>query len=276
MTRYQNTSKMIGYFTVGILVVSLLAGCSAEVITQAKAEPEAGLNSAGLLSAEIARPAPSGDVKPEKQALQVSPAQQVETQVNVVTPIPSDPAVSSSAAPALETGAQPLAPLASQESQPLPPPPPIDLSIPVGPQVGLRAPDFSLQAMDGTLYQLSELAGQPVLINYWATWCIPCKAELPILQKLYQEYQQKGLVILTVDAIEQDSADKVQGIISQFGLTFPVLLDHGGQFSGLYQTIFFPTTLFVDASGVIREINLGDSTEVELRASLDKMLAGGF
>jgi len=276
MTGYQNTSKTIGYFAVGLLVVSLLAGCSAEVITQAKAEPEAGLSSAGRLSPEVARPATSGEVKPKNQAMQVPPPKQAEAQVNVVTPIPSDPAMDANAAPEFETGAQPPAPLASQGSQPLPPPPPVDLSIPVGLQVGLRAPDFTLQAMDGKQYRLSEIAGQPVLINYWATWCIPCKAELPILQKLYQEYQPKGLVILTVDAIEQDSADNVQGIISQFGLTFPVLLDHGGQFAGLYQAIFFPTTLLVDASGVIREINLGDSTEVELRASLDKMLAGGF
>ena len=142
--------------------------------------------------------------------------------------------------------------------------------------MGFRAPDFALQAMDGKTYRLSELAGRPVLINYWATWCIPCKAELPILEKLYQEYQQKGMVIISVNAIDQDSTDKVQGIVDQFGMTFPVLLDQGGQFANLYQAIFFPTTVLVDASGVIREINLGDSTEPELRSSLDKVLAGGF
>ena len=123
--------------------------------------------------------------------------------------------------------------------------------------MGLRAPDFTLQAMDGKTYRLSELAGRPVLINYWTTWCIPCKAELPILEKLYQEYQQKGMVIITVNAIDQDSTDKVQGIIDQLSMTFPVLLDQGGQFANLYQAIFFPTTVLVDASGVIREITLG-------------------
>ncbi len=140
----------------------------------------------------------------------------------------------------------------------------------------MRAPDFALQAMDGKTYRLSELTGRPVLINYWATWCIPCKAELPILEKLYQEYQQKGMVIISVNAIEQDSTDKVQSLVNQFGMTFPVLLDQGAQFANLYQAIFFPTTVLVDASGVIREINLGDATEPELRSSLDKVLAGGF
>jgi cytochrome c biogenesis protein CcmG/thiol:disulfide interchange protein DsbE len=156
------------------------------------------------------------------------------------------------------------------------PNPVVDPNLPVGPQVGLRAPDFSLQTLDGKPFRLSEMVGRPVLINYWATWCIPCKVELPILEKLHQEYQQKGLFIVSVNAIDQDSVDKVQGIVDQFSMTFPVLLDQGGQFAGLYKTMFFPTTVLVDASGVIREINLGDSTEDELRLSLDKILAGGL
>jgi peroxiredoxin len=230
------------------------------------------LNSSSRLSAEIAKPALSTDGKPVKQAAQSLPAEQAALQAAVDTPASPDPLVPQSAAPVAGSGTEPLAP-APQESQPLPV---VDPNLPVGPQVGMRAPDFALQAMDGNTYRLSELAGRPVLINYWTTWCIPCKAELPILEKLYQEYQQKGLLIISVNAIDQDSTDKVQGIIDQFSMTFPVLLDQGSQFANLYQAIFFPTTVLVDASGVIREINLGDSTEAELRASLDKVLAGGF
>ena len=152
----------------------------------------------------------------------------------------------------------------------------IDPNLPVGPQVGLRAPDFSLQTLDGKTFRLSELAGRAVLINYWTTWCIPCKAELPILEKLHQEYQQKGLMVVSVNAIDQDSMDKVQGIVDEFSMTFPVLLDQGDQFANLYKAMFFPTTVLVDASGVIREINLGNSTEDELRLSLEKVLAGGL
>jgi peroxiredoxin len=277
MTGHKTTLKTVWYLAVCILIVSLTTACSAGAGSAPKspANPEGDLNSSSRLSAEIAKPAEPVVGKPVKKAAQNLPAGQPAVQAAVDTPFSPDPVTPQSGAPLAGNGSEPLAPPA-QESQPLPPPPPVDPNLQVGPQVGLRAPDFALQAMDGKTYRLSELAGRPVLINYWATWCIPCKAELPILQKLNLEYQQKGMVIISVNAIEQDSADKVQGIINQFGMTFPVLLDQGAQFANLYQAMFFPTTVLVDASGVIREINLGDSTEPELRSSLDKVLAGGF
>lgn len=277
MIGHMITSKTVWYLSVCFLIVSLTTACSAGADSQSQSQvnPEVGLNSSSRLSAEVVKPSQSTDGKPAKQAAQALTEAQPAAQANAVTPAPADPAVPLGLAPADGNGTQPTTP-ASQGSQLLPPPPPVDPNLPVGSKVGLRAPDFSLQAMDGKTYRLSELAGRPVLINYWATWCIPCKTELPILQKLYQEYQQKGLTMISVNAIDQDSTDKVQGLIDQFSMTFPVLLDQGGQFANLYQAIFFPTTVLVDASGVIREVNLGDSTEAELRASLDKILAGGF
>jgi peroxiredoxin len=275
MTGYKTISKAVWYSAFCLLIVSLTTACSAGTLSQSQDRPEAGLNSSSRLAAEVAKPAQSTDGKPVRQAAKALTVDQPAVQATVVTPAQTDPTVLSSIAPAGGNGAEALAP-ASQETQPLPPPPVVDPSLPVGFKVGQRAPDFSLQAMDGKTYRLSELAGRPVLINYWATWCIPCKTELPILEKLHQEYLQKGVVIISVDAIEQDSTDKVQDLIDQFSMTFPVLLDQGGQFANLYQAMFFPTTVLVDASGVIREINLGDSTEAELRTSLEKILAGGF
>lgn len=152
----------------------------------------------------------------------------------------------------------------------------VDLSIPAEPQIGFRAPDFTLQTLDGVAIRLSDLAGRPVLINYWATWCVPCQKELPLLQTLYQEYQGKGLVIITINAIEQDSVEKVQAMVAEKGMTYPVLLDKGDQFAKAYQAIFFPTTFFVDASGVIQHITLGDSSEADLRARIESLLANGF
>jgi peroxiredoxin len=96
------------------------------------------------------------------------------------------------------------------------------------------------------------------------------------LEQLHREYQQKGISIVSINAIDQDSLDKVQNTIGQFSMTHPVLLDQGSQFASTYQMFFFPTTILIDASGVIREITLGDSTEAELRASLDRVLAGGL
>jgi len=268
MTGYKITSKSVRYLALCILIVSLTTACSAGAGSQSQANPELGLSSSSRLSAEVAKPVQSADgklVKKTAESLEVEPPE-VQTTEAVIQP--TDPSIPGS-------GNEPPA-LAPQGQQPLAPPPPVDPSLPVGPQVGLRAPDFTLQAMDGKTYHLSELAGQAVLINYWTTWCIPCKAELPILQKLHQEYQPRGVLIVSINAIDQDSPDKVQGIIDQFSMTFPVLLDQGGQFADLYQAIFFPTTILVDASGVIREITLGDSTEAELRTSLDKVLAGGL
>jgi cytochrome c biogenesis protein CcmG/thiol:disulfide interchange protein DsbE len=277
MTGHKNPLKSVWYVTVCILIVSLITACSAGAgsAPQSPVNPEVDLNSSSRLSAEIAKPAGAGDEQPAKKAAQALPAGQPVAQAAENTPFSPEPVTPEGAAPLTGNGTESLA-APSQDLQPLPPVPPVDPNLPVGPKVGLRAPEFTLQAMDGKTYRLSELAGRPVLINYWATWCIPCKAELPILEKLYQEYQQKGMVVISVNAIEQDSTDKVQGIINQFGMTFPVLLDQGAQFANLYQAIFFPTTVLVDASGVIREINLGDSTEAELRTSLDNVVAGGF
>jgi peroxiredoxin len=157
-----------------------------------------------------------------------------------------------------------------------PPPPPVDLSVPVGPKIGNRAPDFILQTMDGSTIALSDLLGKPLVINYWATWCVPCKEELPILEKLFQEYQSRGLMIVSVDAIDQDTTDKLQSVITQVGMTFPTLLDEGNQFADAYQALFFPTSFFVDPSGVIRDVTLGDSSEEVFRQKIERLLSGEF
>jgi len=277
-----NFSKVAWLFVVCIVIVSLTTACSAGAGSQAQSHSnaQAALNSSNRIAAENAKPAQADqqarptDGKPVKKSILGQPVEPPTNPPAGNTNLPAAPSTTGNIAPATENGAQPPAPA------PQSPPPPanlvIDPNLPVGPQVGLRAPDFSLQTLDGKTFRLSELAGQAVLINYWTTWCIPCKAELPILEKLHQEYQQKGLMIVSVNAIDQDSMDKVQGLVDQLSMTFPVLLDQGGQFANLYKAMFFPTTVLVDASGVIREINLGDSTEDELRLSLEKVLAGGF
>lgn len=152
--------------------------------------------------------------------------------------------------------------------------PVVDLSIPAGPQVGYRAPDFALQTLDGGTLGLSDLLGRPSLISYWTTWCVPCQNELGILSRISTEYQAQGFQVVTVNAIEQDSLDQVQGAVDQLGMGFPVLLDHGDQFAQSYQALFFPTTIYVDANGVIRFIALGDSSEAEFRDKIEKLLAG--
>ncbi len=154
--------------------------------------------------------------------------------------------------------------------------PQIDLSIPAEPRVGSRAPDFSLQTLDGGVLQLSGLYGQPFLISYWATWCGPCMNELGILGRIYAEYQGQGLKIITINAIEQDNLSQVQQTVMEKGINFPVLLDTGEQFARSYQAIFFPTTYYVDQNGVIREIILGDTSEGEFRQIIEDLLSGNL
>jgi len=152
----------------------------------------------------------------------------------------------------------------------------IDLSLPAGPQVGLRAPDFTLQTLDGSPLGLSDLLGYPVVMSYWATWCVPCKNELGILTRIFPEYRGRGLQVVTINAIEQDSLDKIQTAVVELGIEFPVMLDEGNQFSQMYQAVFFPTTIYVDGSGVIRHIALGDSSESDFRTKIEQLLTGGL
>jgi peroxiredoxin len=179
--------------------------------------------------------------------------------------------------PAAAIDAAPTAAAALSSIAPPPPPAPaIDLSIPAEPRIGARAPDFTMQTLDGSTVRLPDLIGRPFLLNYWATWCIPCQQELTILQRLHQDYQSRGFAVVSVNALDQDTLDKVQSTTSQYGMTYPVLLDQGSQFSQTYNAIFFPTTFFVDANGVIRQIFLGDGTEEEFRLEIEKLLAGDF
>ena len=259
------------FLLVSLIVVSFLSACSGAQGQVKGDSDQAG--SAGLLSVSS-----SPDVNVPKQ--ESSAGAQLKqaalkkntrsAEQNAVQPGGEQPAAQASAQDAVE----PVTAARAAASAPLVKPA-VDLSIPEGPKVGMRAPDFTLQTTDGKSIQLSSLLGQPVVINYWATWCVPCKAELPILEKLHREYQSRGLVLISVDAIEQDTIDKVQVLSGELGITFPILLDTGNQFASNYQALFFPTTYFIDASGVIRHITLGDSTEAKFREALEKILNGG-
>jgi peroxiredoxin len=192
-------------------------------------------------------------------------------------PVPEKPAQEADNAPtAFVPPPDPTETIPTEASVEPPLPLPVDPSIPVGPRIGNRAPDFTLQALDGSTITLSDLLGQPLVINYWATWCVPCKAELPILETLFQEYRSRGLMIVSVDAIEQDTPDKLQSVITQIGMTFPTLLDEGNQFADAYQALFFPTSFFIDPCGVIRDVTLGDSSEEIFRQKIERLLSGEF
>lgn len=141
------------------------------------------------------------------------------------------------------------------------------------PQAGFLAPDFTLRALDGQTYHLAELRGQAIIVNLWATWCPPCRAEMPTLQKLYSEYQKEGLIVLAVNSTVQDQPAKIPDFVRQYGLTFPILLDEQGEVSRAYQLRSLPSSYFIDRDGRIREVVIGGPmSEALLRTRIEEIL----
>ena len=118
------------------------------------------------------------------------------------------------------------------------------------PQVGKRAPDFQLQNLDGETVSLSDLRGKPVFINFWATWCSPCRDEMPYLQEIYEEWSDKGLEVLTINKGESQS--QVEQFMESEHISLPVLLDTNQEVAQRYEIQFIPTTFFIDKDGIIQ------------------------
>ena len=118
-----------------------------------------------------------------------------------------------------------------------------------------KAPDFTLKSSTGSNIKLSELRGRVVLVNFWATWCTPCKEELPFFNTLYRRYQNLGLEVLGVN-IDKISSQATQ-MSAALGLSFPVLLDAVGKTSNLYQIRTMPTTFGVAKDGTLRHVHWG-------------------
>lgn len=125
------------------------------------------------------------------------------------------------------------------------------------PGEGFLAPDFALQDAQGQTIQLSELRGSPVLLNLWASWCPPCQAEMPAMQKTYEIYAGQGLTILAVNTTYQDDKTAALDFVAQRGLTFPVLFDVDGSVSQAYRVHSMPTSFFIDRQGMIRRVVVG-------------------
>jgi len=136
------------------------------------------------------------------------------------------------------------------------------------PHSGFAAPDFDLERLNGERLRLSDLRGQVVVVNLWATWCPPCRAEMPALQQLYEAHRDEGLVVVAVNATVQDSATAAGAFVAERGLTFPVLLDPQGEASRAYALQAMPSTFVVDRQGVIREVLIGGPVSLATLRSL--------
>ena len=141
------------------------------------------------------------------------------------------------------------------------------------PRVGFLAPDFSLESLSGDQISLSDMRGKVIILNLWASWCPPCRAEMPALQRVYQENHERGLEVLAVNMTAQDNIAAVTDFVQEFNLTFPILLDISGEVGNAYLMRALPTTFFINQDGVIQRVIVGGPmSEVTLQSTVEQLL----
>ncbi|MBI5669053.1 MAG: TlpA family protein disulfide reductase [Chloroflexi bacterium] len=141
----------------------------------------------------------------------------------------------------------------------------------VAPEIGVVAPPFRAATPDGDTLDLLDLRGAPVIINFWATWCEPCRVEMPALQTIYDRYRARGLRLLAVNLGETPAA--VRAWADEFGLTFDLLLDPRQQIAAQYALRGQPSTYVLSPTGVITHIFYGPVTEAALEAAVTPLLS---
>ncbi len=141
------------------------------------------------------------------------------------------------------------------------------------PVAGAPAPDFTLKTLGDETVTLSKFLGQPVLINFWASWCPPCRLEMPDLVKAYEAHKSEGFVLLGVNLTYQDSLPDVQTFVDEFDMTFPVLLDKDGHVTDdLYRLRGLPLSVFVNREGVIARVHVGALTASQIEEYVGEIL----
>ena len=139
-----------------------------------------------------------------------------------------------------------------------------------GLEVGETAPDFTVADLDGNAVKLSDFRGKPVILNFWATWCAPCRVEMPEFQAVFEENQAAGLEILAVN--RDETRDQVVDFFAEFGLTFTPLLDQGALVAEQYQVFNMPTTYFLDENGVVTAVHRGPLVSSQLDGYLEQTI----
>ena len=138
-------------------------------------------------------------------------------------------------------------------------------------EAGSVAPDFELPDVNGDMVRLSDFAGRPVILNFWATWCAPCRVEMPALQEAQAEFGDDGPVVLTIN--QEESAERVTEFFDEVGLTLPALLDAEAEVGMAYSAIFLPTTVIVGPDGIVSAVHRGVISREEVDGYLGQLAA---
>ncbi|MBI4337469.1 MAG: TlpA family protein disulfide reductase [Chloroflexi bacterium] len=139
-------------------------------------------------------------------------------------------------------------------------------------RVGKPAPDFALTLFGGGDFQLAQQRGKPVIINFWASWCVPCREEAPLLERTWRAYRDKGVVFVGVDI--QDSESDARAYLREFNNTYPNGPDFSGKVTIDYGVVGIPVTFFVSKDGVIARRFVGAISEGQLTGWIEELLAG--
>ncbi|MBA7628305.1 Thiol-disulfide oxidoreductase ResA [subsurface metagenome] len=136
--------------------------------------------------------------------------------------------------------------------------------------VGELAPAFTLTDLRGKQVSLNDFQGKTVILNFWATWCPPCRAEMPEIEALYQEYKDRGVVIIGVDI--QETEQEVRQFVQENGYSWTFLLDTSGRVAANYKIVALPTTFFLDTEGLIQTVYIGSMTKREMETKLTEAM----
>ncbi|MEQ1691754.1 MAG: TlpA disulfide reductase family protein [Gemmatimonas sp.] len=141
-------------------------------------------------------------------------------------------------------------------------------------EIGQPAPAYATLSLDGDSVSLSGERGNVVLLNIWATWCHPCRAEIPVLRALHEQYRAKGLTLVGVSVDTDGTDETIRGFMSEFQMTFPIWRDPDERISSLFLTLGVPATFLIDRQGILRWKTIGpiSPTDTSLTASIERAL----
>ena len=138
------------------------------------------------------------------------------------------------------------------------------------PEVGRLAPDFTLIDLEGNSVTLSDFRGKVIFINFWASWCPPCRAEMPEIEAVYQEYKSKDVVFIGIDLLETEN--EVRQLVEEGGFSWTFVIDTTDEVGMNYGITVIPTTFFVDKKGIIRAVNIGAMTKRMIESQIAEIM----